>query len=238
MRAMILAAGRGTRMGGLTDGQPKPLLSLGEESLLERHIRRLAAAGFRDIVINVSYAAAQIREAVGTGTRWSVNIHYSAEGDPPFETGGGIVNALPLLGAEPFVLVNADVLTDLDFARLRLDAGLGRLVLIANPPHNPAGDFGIGARSRLVAAPPRWTYAGISVLDPALFAGLIPGRRPLKPIFDAAIERGELYGLRYDGLWIDVGTPERLALARAAVHDLGDSGVPADGSTNGSPGTP
>jgi MurNAc alpha-1-phosphate uridylyltransferase len=225
---MILAAGRGTRMGGLTDGQPKPLLSLGEESLLERHIRRLAAAGFRDIVINVSYGAAQIQEAIGTGTRWKVSIHYSAEGEPPLETGGGIVNALPLLGSAPFVLVNADVLTDFDFGRLRLDAGLGLLVLIANPPHNPAGDFGIDARARIVSAPlvgatsvATLTFAGISLLDPALFAGLAPGRRPLKPILDAGIERGELYGLRYDGLWIDVGTPERLTLAREKARDLG-----------------
>jgi MurNAc alpha-1-phosphate uridylyltransferase len=224
---MILAAGRGTRMGGLTDGQPKPLLSLGEESLLERHIRRLAAAGFRDIVINVSYGAAQIQEAIGTGTRWRVSIHYSVEGEPPLETGGGIVNALPLLGSGPFVLVNADVLTDFDFARLRLNEGLGLLVLIANPPHNSAGDFGIDAGSRIVGSPPvgatsvaTLTYAGISVLHSALFAGFAPGRRPLKPILDAAIERGELYGLRHEGLWIDVGTPDRLATARAKARDL------------------
>jgi MurNAc alpha-1-phosphate uridylyltransferase len=225
---MILAAGRGTRMGGLTDGQPKPLLSLGEESLLERHVRRLAAAGFRDIVINVSYGAAQIQHAIGTGTRWDVSIHYSVEGEPPLETGGGIVKALPLLGSGPFVLVNADVLTDFDFAQLRLDAGLGLLLLVANPPHNLRGDFGIDARSRVLPSPPvgatsvaTLTFAGISVLHPALFTGLTPGKRPLKPILDAAIERGELYGLRYEGLWIDVGTPERLAIARERARDLG-----------------
>jgi MurNAc alpha-1-phosphate uridylyltransferase len=226
---MILAAGRGTRMGGLTDGRPKPLLSLGEESLLERHIRRLAVAGFRDIVINVSYAAAQIQEAIGTGERWNLSIRYSVEGEPPLETGGGIVNALPLLGAEPFVVVNADVLTDFDFAGLRLDAGLGLLVLVANPAHNTAGDFGVDARSRIVSSPSvgatsvaTLTFAGISVLDPALFAGLAPGRRQqLKPILDSGIARGELYGFRYDGFWIDVGTPERLAIARAKARDLG-----------------
>jgi MurNAc alpha-1-phosphate uridylyltransferase len=216
-------------MGGLTDGQPKPLLSLGAESLLERHIRRLTAVGFRDIVINVSYGAAQIQQAIGTGGRWNVSIHYSVEGEPPLETGGGIVKALPLLGSGPFVLVNADVLTDFDFARLRLDAGLGLLVLVANPSHNSRGDFGIDARSRIVTAPPlvgatsvaTLTFAGISVLDSALFAGLAPGRRPLKPILDAAIERGELSGLHYEGFWMDVGTPERLAIARAKVRDLG-----------------
>jgi MurNAc alpha-1-phosphate uridylyltransferase len=225
---MILAAGRGTRMGGLTDDQPKPLLSLGVESLLERHVRRLAAAGFRDIVINVSYGAAKIQQAIGTGTRWNVSIHYSVEGEPPLETGGGIVKALPLLGSEPFVLVNGDVLTDFDFAGLRLDAGRGLLVLVPNPAHNSRGDFGIDARSRIVTAPPvgatsvaTLTFAGISVLDPALFAGLAPGRRSLKPVLDAAIERDELYGLRYEGFWLDVGTPERLAVARARARDLG-----------------
>lgn len=220
MRAMILAAGRGTRMGGLTDGLPKPLLSLGEESLLERHIRRLAATGFRDVVINVSYGAAQIQQAIGTGARWNVSLHYSVEGEPPLETGGGIVKALPLLGSGPFVLVNADVLTEFDFAKLKLDAALGLLVLVANPPHNVEGDFGLDADSRIVASPPRWTFAGISVLHPALFAGLTAGRRPLKPIFDAAIARGELLGLPYDGFWMDVGTPERLAIARERVRDL------------------
>jgi MurNAc alpha-1-phosphate uridylyltransferase len=218
---MILAAGRGTRMGELTDGRPKPLLSLGAESLLERHVRHLAAAGVRDIVINVSYNAAQIQEAIGSGARWGVDVHYSIEGEPPLETGGGIVNALPLLGPKPFVVVNADVLTDFDFATLRLEAGLGLLVLVANPSHNSAGDFGIDARARIVTTAPRWTFAGISLLDPALFAGLAPGRRQLKPIFDAAIARGELFGLRYEGFWMDVGTPERLAIARERVRELG-----------------
>jgi MurNAc alpha-1-phosphate uridylyltransferase len=218
---MILAAGRGTRMGALTDDRPKPLLALGEESLLERHVRRLAASGFCDIVINVSYNGALIQEAIGSGARWSVNVVYSIEGDLPLETGGGIVKALPLLGTEPFVVVNADVFTDFDFARLRLDAGLGLLVLVENPAHNAAGDFGIDARSRIVHSPPRWTFAGISVLHPELFTGLAPGRRPLKPILDAASERGLLFGFRYAGVWIDVGTPERLELARAMSRDSG-----------------
>jgi MurNAc alpha-1-phosphate uridylyltransferase len=225
---MILAAGRGTRMGGLTDGLPKPLLSLGEESLLERHIRRLAAAGLREIVINVSFGAVQIQKAIGTGTRWNVDIYYSVEDEPPLETGGGIVKALPMLGSGPFVLINADVLSDFDFARLRLDAGLGLLVLVANPSHNARGDFGIDARTRVVTSPAvgatsvsTLTFAGISLLDPALFAALPPGRRPLKPILDSAIERGALHGIHYKGFWMDVGTPERLAIARAKVRELG-----------------
>jgi MurNAc alpha-1-phosphate uridylyltransferase len=220
MKAMILAAGRGTRMGALTDDQPKPLLKLGGESLLERHLRRLAAAGFRDIVVNVSYNAAQIQQTIGTGKRWGVNVHYSVESDPPLETGGGIVKALPLLGPEPFLVVNGDVLTDFDFARLRLDAGYGVLVLVPNPPHHVEGDFGVDASSRIVHTPPKSTFAGISVLDCALFAGLAQGRRPLKPILDAAIAHGLLFGLRHEGLWIDVGTPERLALAREKLGEL------------------
>jgi MurNAc alpha-1-phosphate uridylyltransferase len=220
MKAMILAAGRGTRMGALTDRQPKPLLPLGRESLLERQVRRLAAAGFRDIVINVSYNAAQIQTAIGDGSRWDARIRYSVESDPPLETGGGIIKALPLLGPEPFLVVNADVLTDFPFANLQLDAGRGVLVLVPNPPHHAAGDYGIDAQSRIVNRPPKLTFAGISILDNRLFAGLAVGKQALKPILDAAVARGELYGKRYDGVWVDVGTPERLALARARARDL------------------
>jgi N-acetyl-alpha-D-muramate 1-phosphate uridylyltransferase len=220
MKAMILAAGRGTRMGALTDHRPKPLLMLERESLLERQVRRLAAAGFRDLVINVSYNAAQIRAAIGDGSRWNARILYSVESDPPLETGGGIVKALPLLGPEPFLVVNADVFTDFPFATLRLDSGLGVLVLVPNPAHHAAGDYGIDAQSRIVSRPPQLTFAGISMLDGALFAGLTAGRHALKPILDTAIARGELYGVRYEGVWIDVGTPERLARAREQARDL------------------
>jgi len=208
-------------MGELTARTPKPLLTLGRESLLERHVRRLAECGFTDIVVNVSYAAAAIEAALGTGARWNARIRYSAEGATPLETGGGIVHALPLLGGGPFVVVNADVLTDFDFRTLRLDGALGRLVLVPNPPHHPGGDFGLAADSRIVPAPRQWTFAGISVLDPALFAGLAPGPRPLRPILDGAVARGALRGETFAGLWVDVGTPERLELARARVRDLG-----------------
>lgn len=219
MKAMVLAAGLGTRMGALTDEMPKPLLGLGSESLLERHLRTLARAGFDDIVVNVAHNGDRIRRSIGDGSRWNVRVRYSIEGDAPLETAGGIVHALPLLGAGRFVVVNADVCTDFDFARLRARAGegAGKLVLVPNPSHNPGGDFGVDAQSRIVDSPPRLTFAGISVLDAALFADLPAGRRPLKPILDAAIARGALLGERYDGLWIDVGTPERLALARETL---------------------
>jgi MurNAc alpha-1-phosphate uridylyltransferase len=217
MKAMILAAGRGERMGALTATRPKPLLEVGGESLIERHVARLAASGIDEVVINLSYRGAQLRERLGNGSRWSVAIAYCEEGEPPLETAGGIVNALPLLGAEPFLLVNSDVLTDFDFrALLRGDWRQG-IVLVPNPAHHPRGDFGLDDDGWATAAPPLLTYAGIAVLDPALFAGLPAGRRPLKPLLDLAIERRALRGRVFEGLWIDVGTPERLEEARLAV---------------------
>ncbi len=217
MRAMILAAGRGERMGALTAERPKPLLDVGGRTLIERHLERLAAAGFDEVVINLSYRGEQIRAALGSGDRFGLRIRYSDEGEPPLETAGGIVQALPLLGDAPFLLVNADVVTDLDFAAWRREQRDGALLLVPNPPHNPQGDFGLAADGRVVAEPPLLTYGGIATLDPALFAALEPGRRPLKPVLDAAIARGALRGVRYEGLWLDVGTPERLAEARAVL---------------------
>ena len=213
---MILAAGRGERMRELTATQPKPLLTVGGEPLIEHHLRGLAASGVEEVVINLSYRARQIRERLGDGSRWRVKIQYSEEGEPPLETGGGIVHALPLLGGRPFMLVNSDVYTAFDFAELRA-VTVSTLVLVPNPPHHARGDFGLSGAGRVTAEPPLLTYAGIAVLEPALFAGLTPGRRPLKPVLDAAIAGGELQGRYYDGLWLDVGTPERLEAARGIV---------------------
>lgn len=217
MKAMILAAGRGKRMGTLTEELPKPLLSVGEESLIERHVRCLAEAGIDEIVINLSHLGQRIRSRLGDGQRWNLHISYSDEGATPLETAGGIVQALALLGSEPFLLINADTFTDFDFARLKIIDGQGTLVMVSNPPHNPSGDFGIDAESRLTDAAPKLTFAGISLLAADLFAHLQPGPRALKPIFDASIARGGLHGLRYDGLWMDIGTPERLYQAQALV---------------------
>lgn len=219
MKAMILAAGRGSRMGALTEDRPKPLLDVGPESLIERHLRRLAAAGIREVVVNLCHGGEQIRARLGDGARWGLTIRYSVEAGAPLETGGAVIAALPLLGSEPFLLVNADVYTDFDFGRLAAVTGAGTLVLVDNPLHNLEGDFGLAADGRLNAALPKRTFAGISVLAPALFDGCVPGRRPLKPILDRAVERGALQGLYYDGLWLDVGTPERLREARAAAAD-------------------
>jgi MurNAc alpha-1-phosphate uridylyltransferase len=154
---------------------------------------------------------------LGDGTRFGVSIVYSEEGEPPLETAGGIVQALPLLGAEPFVLVNSDVFTNFDFSVLSTPPHVQTLVLVPNPPHHPRGDFGIDADGLVAAAPPLLTYAGVAVFDPRSFAALAPGRRPLKPWLDAAIARRELKALPFSGLWLDVGTPERLEEARAVA---------------------
>lgn len=215
MKAMILAAGRGDRMGPLTTMQPKPLLAIGGRALIEHHVVRLAASGIDEIVINLSYRGTQIRERLGDGSRYGVSIAYSEEGEPPLETAGGIVHALPLLGLEPFVLVNSDVFTDFDFSVLVTGPRRATLVLVPNPEHNPRGDFGLDAAGFVSATPPLLTYSGLAVFDPRSFAGLAPGRRPLKPLLDAAIARRELQGLSFAGVWLDVGTPERLEAARA-----------------------
>jgi MurNAc alpha-1-phosphate uridylyltransferase len=214
---MILAAGRGERMGALTDALPKPLLRVGPETLIERQLRQVAACGIDEVVINLSYRGEQIRAALGDGSRFGVRVAYSQEPEPPLETGGGIVEALPLLGRGPFLLVNADVVCDFELGALGPPRGHGTLVLVPNPAHHPAGDCGLAADGRLVAAAPRLTFAGISLLDTALFAGLGRGRRSLKSVLDAAIAKGDVYGLVHSGAWLDVGTPERLAAARALL---------------------
>ncbi len=246
MKVMLLAAGRGERMGPLTSGLPKPLLSLGDETLIGRHLRSLGEAGFGDIVINLSYRGGQIRSAIGETTRWGQTVAYSEEGEPPLETAGGIVHALPLLGDDPFLVVSTDVVTDFDFAdaevlgaRLRRDPDAsGLLVLVPNPPHHPEGDFVLTPEGRLRmpggrlqapggclrapdgrsgSAAPRHTFAGIAVLGPELFRHLPPGVRPLRDVLRPAARRGALLGKVFEGLWRDVGTPERLADARALV---------------------
>jgi MurNAc alpha-1-phosphate uridylyltransferase len=212
---MILAAGRGERMGALTATQPKPLLEIGGRPLIEHHVVRLVASGVTEIVINLSYRGAQIREHLGDGSRFGTSIVYSEEGEPPLETAGGIVHALPLLGLEPFLLVNSDVFTDFDFRVLVDGPRHATLVLVRNPSHNERGDFGLDAAGFVSALPPFLTYAGIAVFDPRAFVGLAPGRRPLKPLLDAAVARRDLKGLSFFGFWLDVGTPERLEAARA-----------------------
>ena len=208
---MILAAGRGERMRPLTDTLPKPLLPVRGTPILDRLVARLAAAGFRDIVINIAHLGDKIREHLGAGAGLGVRITYSDEGATGLETGGGIRRALPLLGDEPFLAVNGDIYTDYDFAQApAAPAGLAHLVLVDNPEHHPDGDFGL-RDGRVTDAAPRLTFAGIGVYRAALFAGKREERFPLAPLLRDAASRGLVSGEHHRGLWIDVGTPERLA---------------------------
>ncbi len=216
MRVMLLAAGRGERMRPLTDACPKPLLQVAGRPLIVWHLQRLAAAGFRDVVVNLSWLGEQIAAALGDGSDFGLRIRFSREPWPALETGGGIFQALPLLGEGPFLLVNGDVFADVDFTRIALaPADLAQLVLVPNPAHHPRGDFCLDARGRIVAEAgadaERLTYSGIAVLHPQLFEGAGPGRFPLLPLLERARAAGRLGGQRHAGRWLDVGTPARLA---------------------------
>lgn len=214
MRALILAAGRGERMRPLTNDLPKPLLPAGGQPLIDYHIRALARAGIRELVVNLSWQGEKLKDYLGDGRRYDVTFAYSEEGPEPLETGGGIHHALPLLGTGAFWVVNGDIACDYPFAQRSLAPGtLAHLVLVPNPPHNPRGDFqlrGDRIAPGLPAGPDARTFAGISVLDPQLFAGATPGRFPLAPLLRAAAERGAVTGEEHQGRWTDVGTPERL----------------------------
>ena len=222
MKAMILAAGRGERLRPLTDTLPKPLVGVRGKPLIEWHLERLAAAGIRAVVINVSHLAEQIVSALGDGSRWGVSITWSRE-EQPLETAGGIAAARAQLGEAPFLLVNADVHCEYPFAALAgLDLGglLGHIVLVPNPPFRPQGDFSLAAGKvgNIAGNPgenqtaPRYTYSGIGVISPAMVDGVVPGSKaPLAPLLRQAAAAGRLGGEVYTGLWSDVGTPERLA---------------------------
>jgi MurNAc alpha-1-phosphate uridylyltransferase len=214
MKAMILAAGRGERMRPLTDSTPKALLPVGDRVLIEHHITALSAGGVTEIVINVAWLGDQIIARLGDGRRYGVGIRYSKEPEGALETGGGILQALDLLGSAPFWLVNGDVRTDFEFAAIDLaDADDAHLILVDNPEHNVAGDFGLAGDRVVVDAGKRLTYSGIAILRPALFAACQPGRFPLAPLLRQAADRGSLAGSHYRGVWIDVGTPARLEQA-------------------------
>lgn len=211
---MILAAGRGERLRPLTDTIPKPLIPVRGKPLIDWHLERLAAAGFRDIVINVSHLGTLIETALGDGRRWGVTIAWSREA-VALETAGGIVHALALLGPDPFLLVNADVYCEVPLANLReIDLGkrLGHLVLVPNPPFRPEGDFSLrNGRVENLAAP-RYTYAGIGVFSPSILKNVPRGLKfPLAPLLRRAADDEMLGGELYRGYWNDAGTPERLA---------------------------
>jgi N-acetyl-alpha-D-muramate 1-phosphate uridylyltransferase len=208
---MLLAAGRGERMRPITDSIPKPLIPVGGRPLIAWHLRALERAGFRDIIINTSWLAERLRAALGDGAEFGVRISWSEEGPVPLETGGGIFHALPLLGAEPFLVVNADIWCEFDFATLAIEPqALAHLVLIDNPPHHPRGDFGLEDGYVIARDRERLTYAGIGIYRPQFFAGCSAGRFPLLPLLNRAIAARALRGERYGGGWCDVGTPQRL----------------------------
>ena len=222
---MVLAAGRGERMRPLTDECPKPLLDIAGTPLIGWHLRALAAAGLRQVVINLGWLGNEIRESLGGGERFGVALEYSEEGYPALETGGGIFRALPLLGDGPFLVVNGDVWTDLSFASLSCPAdSLAHLVLVTNPEHNPDGDFGL--EQGLVTSEirgNRLTFSGIGLYRPGLFAGCQPGRFSLVPLLRRAMDAGRVTGEVYSGIWIDVGDPRRLAQVRAQADRPGGS---------------
>lgn len=220
MKAMILAAGKGERMRPLTLHTPKPLLPVAGKPLIQWHMEALRRAGLCKLVVNHAWLGEQLEAVFADGARLGVSISWSAEGEP-LETAGGILRALPLLGSEPFVLVNGDIWSDFDFARLQLPAGkLAHLVLVDNPPFKQGGDFllddGVISSPQSDELPRALTYSGIAVLSPGLFAGLAAGPQPLAPLLRAAASRGLVSGEHYTGCWVDVGTPERLQ----QVNDL------------------
>jgi MurNAc alpha-1-phosphate uridylyltransferase len=212
MKAMVLAAGRGERMRPITDTLPKPLVPIAGKPLIGYHLEALARAGITDVVINLSWLAERIRAALGDGRDYGVRITYSDEGPVPFETGGGIFNAVPLLGPGPFLVVNGDTWTDIDFGRLTLEADAhGCLVLVPNPTHHPRGDFGLEAGLVVARESERFTYSGVGVYRPEFFAGCSAGKFPLLPLLNRAIAARRLRGQLHPGEWCDVGSPERLA---------------------------
>jgi len=213
MKAMILAAGRGERMRPLTDLTPKPLLQVAGKALIEHTILQLVGAGFTEIVINHAHLGAQIEAALGNGERYGARILYSPEGAQALETAGGIIHALPLLGKEPFLVVNGDIATDFPFETLhQVPVDLAHLILVDNPEHHAQGDFGLDGEGGVIEnGKETFTFSGIGIYDPALFDDAPAGVSKLGPLLRRAIGRRRVSGQKYDGFWMDIGTPERLA---------------------------
>jgi MurNAc alpha-1-phosphate uridylyltransferase len=223
--ALIFAAGLGERMRPLTDRTPKPLLQVRGKPLIEWHLEKLAAAGVHYVVINTSHLADQFPDALGDGARWGLRIRYAYEGSTPLETGGGMLNALPLLGSEPFIAINGDIWTDADLAALPPEpAGLAHLLLVDNPPQHPHGDFALDAQGLVHDdGADKLTFSGIGVYRHALLqnwrtvigdaAGTErkPSRFKLAPLLRAAMANRQISGNHHHGAWTDVGTPQRLA---------------------------
>lgn len=211
-QAMILAAGRGERMRPLTDVTPKPLLQVNEKPLIAYHLERLSQEGIQRVVINVAWLGKKIIEAVGDGSQFNLHIRYSDEGEQALETAGGIIKALPEL-AEQFIVINADVYTDIDVQALKCeqDDTLAHLQLVQNPQFHPNGDFGIEQGFLLAKAPQQYTFSGVACYKKQFFAGLEQGKRALAPIIRKHAQNRRVKASLHEGYWSDVGTPERLA---------------------------
>ncbi len=243
--ALIFAAGRGERMRPLTDHTPKPLLAVGGKPLIVWHLEKLAAAGVHYVVINTSHLAEQFPDTLGDGARWGLRIRYAYEGPTPLETGGGMLNALPLLGHEPFLAISGDIWCDANLAALPAEpTGLAHLLMVDNPPHHPDGDFALDAQGLCqLSGEPKLTFSGIGVFRRELLLGwnevvgdaagtvAMPPSFKLRQVLQPAITRQAVFGTRHDGLWTDVGTPARLARidARLAVVADGHGSTPAHG---------
>lgn len=221
MRVMILAAGRGERMRSLTDYSPKPLLPVGGKSLIVWHLERLAKAGFKQIVINHAYLGEQIEQALGNGSAWGLSIEYSPE-ISALETAGGIANALPLLGDTPFLVVNGDVFTEINFGAVQLDSpNLAHLVMVDNPSQHPDGDFSLEAGKVSDQGSCKLTFSGVGVYRPELFVDIERGQaEKLAPLLRLAMIKGLVTGEHYQGVWHDIGTPERLTFLDKQLSHL------------------
>ena len=212
MKAMILAAGRGERLRPLTDHTPKSLVEVRGQSLLQRHLQNIRNAGIEDVVINLGWLGAQIVERIGTGAAYGLNVAYSDEGDDILETGGGIHNALSLLGDKPFLVVNADILTDMPVPEVALtNVDMGHLVMVRSPDYRNGGDFDLDNERIRNGESQSLTFSGIAVYRPEFFDGCEAGRFSIVPMLREAADADLLQGSVYEGLWADVGTPERLA---------------------------
>lgn len=211
MKAMILAAGRGDRMRPLTDTVPKPLLKAAGKPLIQYTIEKLVAAGFTELVINVAYLGEQIIQTLGDGSQFGASILYSREAEA-LETAGGIIQALPLLGCEPFLVVNSDVACDFPLETLKQSPkGLAHLVFMPNPEHHPNGDFSLDAQGVVhLDGENKFTFSGIGIYKPELFAGIPEGKLKLRPVLEKAITQGVISGEKFSGFWMDIGTVERL----------------------------
>lgn len=222
VKAMILAAGKGERLAPLTNTMPKPLIKVDGETLIQRHLTALAGAGIESVVINVSHLGDRIEQRIGNDGGLGIEIIYSREPGEPLETGGGILRALPLLGQEPFLVVNADIWTDYDFGscRIRGDAA-AHLVLVPNPPHHAAGDFTLNGFEIERREQNPYTYSGIGVYTSAFFTGVTQERFPLAPLLIEHARSGRLSGEVHAGAWFDIGTPERLERLREMLGAQG-----------------